>query len=90
MESKGRHLNVTCGVPQGSVLGPRLSLTYINDLPHSLSKLAFFSVADDINTYYEAENLDQLQNGVNKELKKVKVWLEINRLNIDKTNFNIF
>ena len=36
-------------------------------------------------------NLDELQNGVNKELKKVKVWLDINKLslNIDKTNFII-
>ena len=37
-------------------------------------------------------NLDLLQRTVNKELKKVKMWLDVNKLslNIDKTNFIIF
>ena len=86
------YLSVSCGVPQGSVLGPLLFLIYINDLPLSSSKLAFYLFADDTNIYYEAESLDQLQSVVNKELKKVKIWLDVNKLslNIDKTNFIIF
>ena len=85
-------LNITCGVPQGSVLGPLLFLIYVNDLPHSAAKLAFYLFADDTNIYCKAENLDQLQSVVNKELKKLKVWLDTNKLslNIDKTNFIIF
>ena len=51
-----------------------------------------FLFADDTNIYYESNNLDMLQRTVKKELKKVKMWLDVNKLslNIDKTNFIIF
>ena len=85
-------LNITCGVPQGSVLGPLLFLMYINDLPNSSTKLTFYLFADDTNIYYESHCLYKLQKVVNKELKLVKKWLDANKLalNVEKTNFIIF
>ena len=84
--------NITCGVPQGSVLGPLLFLLYINDLPNISDKLAFFLFADDTNIYYESNNLKELEKTVNEELKKLSLWLNLNRLalNVKKTNFVIF
>ena len=83
---------ITCGVPQGSVLGPLLFLIYINDLPNVSKVLSFFLFADDTNIYYESENIIKLRDKINKELLKVKSWLEINKLalNIEKTSFVIF
>ena len=84
--------DITCGVPQGSVLGPLLFLIYINDLPNISKLLQFLLFADDTNIYYEAESSEQLEQVINKELKKLHTWLMVNRLslNMDKTNFIMF
>ena len=83
---------MSCGVPQGSVLGPLLFLLYINDLPNISSKLKFFLFADDTNIYYESDDLKEIEKIVNQELKHLSEWLNVNRLalNVKKTNFVIF
>lgn len=52
---------ITCGIPQGSSLGPILFLFYINDLPNCSSALMFRIFADDTNVFANARNINTLE-----------------------------
>ena len=54
--------------------------------------LSVYLFADDTNIYFESPELSKIEKVVNRELQKVRKWLEANRLalNVDKTNFVIF
>ena len=90
--SDSNTLHITCGVPQGSVLGPLLFIIYINDFINSSSIFNFHLFADDCNLFYSDKDLQHLEETVNRELGEINTWLCANKLslNIDKTHFVIF
>ena len=83
---------VTCGVPQGSLLGPLLFIIYINDFCKSSDKLSFILFADDTNLFFSHRNPHTLVETINIELFKISQWIRANKLslNFSKTKFMLF
>ena len=82
----------TCGVPQGSILGPLLFLIYINDISRSSNLLQFLLFADDTTLFFSWANKNELINMMNSELKLVSDWFKANKLSLNatKTNYILF
>lgn len=84
--------NVTCGVPQGSVLGPILFLLYINDISLVCDQAKFLLFADDTAVLYSGPSVADLQATISCSFPKVTKWLHANRLSLStsKTYFQLY
>ena len=81
MLSKQR--KITCGIPQGSILGPLLFTLYINDLPNCLKHTTPRMFADDTSLTAAAETLSEVEKRANEDLRNVHNWLSANKLNLN-------
>ena len=92
---KSKLLEINCGVPQGSIVGPLLFVIYVNDIMTVTKKFHPIVYADDTtlttSINFSVDDSDS-EMQLNKELNKINDWLKINKLtlNINKTKCMIF
>ena len=85
--------NITCGVPQESILGPLLFLIYVNDMPQAV-KSNLFLCADDSCLVFQEKDAIEIEKQLNEDFTNICEWFVDNRLSIhfgeDKTKSILF
>ena len=97
-DTKSKMLDISTGVPQGSILGSLLFIIYVNDFALSSEKFKFDIYAKDatLTSTLETVSTNELNgntaSSINIELNKISEWLKLNRLtlNVQKTKYMLF
>lgn len=71
---------MTCGVPQGSILGPLLFLVFFDDFEEQLYKTSCIQYADDTVIYVSGKSVESIEQTLNTELERVYTYLKTNEL----------
>ena len=82
VEYNGHHSlrnEISCGVPQGSILGLLFFLLYINDINNASNLLNLILFADDTNVFMAHKDLNYLSDMLNLEMDKLSIWFKANK-----------
>jgi len=77
--------HVTCGVPQGSILGPLLFILYINDLPNCIQSCRVAMYADDTIIYFAHRSLETIKQAIQCDSTLLVQWFTANKLSLNPT-----
>ena len=67
---------ITCGVPQGSILGPVLFLITFNDIVTVLKHSNIITYADDTVIYFSGKSKESIQDRLQSDFNAIADWLE--------------
>ena len=85
--------SISCGVPQGSILGPLLFLVYVNDMSMAV-KCDLFLYANDTCLVFQSKNVKDIEKQLNEDFSNICDWFVDNKLSIhfseDKTTSILF
>ena len=73
--------SVSCGVPQGSILGPILFLIYVNDMSQAV-KCHLFLYADDSCLVCQHKDMNVIKKQLNVDFSNICDWFVDNKLSI--------
>lgn len=85
-------LPITCGIPQGSILGPLLFIIYINNIQELKLHGHINLYADDTCLFYFGSSIHDLVSQAQDDLNTLTSWFQYNLLtiNISKTCYILF
>ena len=83
-----KELTVSCGVPQGSVLGPLFFILYINDVQMALRGSNLQLYADDTVIFEAGQNHNEAVGKIQPVLDKFNVWCHANKLSLNTSKTN--
>ena len=81
-DSSSSSANLSCGVPQGSILGPLLFLIYVNDMPSALKFSDLYLYADDSCIVFQSKNIDIIKENLTNDFSELCDWFVDNKLSI--------